>query len=110
MRVIVGAARRGRDADQVEHLDGALPGSFAVDVHVIPDGFRDLFADLVDRVQGGHWLLEDHGYVLAADVSHRLRAKVQQVAVLELDASAHHFTGVVDQTHDAERGHALAAA
>ena len=43
------------------------------------DHLGDLIADAVDRVEGGHGVLEHHGDFLAADLAHLRLALFQQI-------------------------------
>ncbi len=70
MRIVAHAARRGGDADLLQHLqcpgvDGALREAF-----VRADGLHDLLADGEDRIERSHRFLEDHGDARATDALH----------------------------------------
>src|SRR6185437_2920936 len=63
------------------------------------------------RVERCHRLLEDHGNVIAAHRAHRRLVKAQQIAALEPDRAADDPAGRRrHETHERERGHALATA
>ena len=74
---------------ELEHAQGAEPGFVGRDLAVQPDGLHDLGAHRVDRVQGRHRLLEDHGDFLAADRPDVRLVRPQQLLSGELDASGH---------------------
>ena len=111
------------DADSSEHLDRPVPRFLLGYVGIVQQNpFDDLLTDSVDRAEGDHRLLEDHGDVAASDVPHfriinRNLHKVEDVlsvappppAVVDyaaLDGPA----GWPDDTHDGPGEHALAAA
>ncbi len=71
------------DADEVEHLDGALLGHRHRDLVVSANGLGELVADGVHRVQRRHRILEDHGDALAPDVASDLVAKADQLLAVE---------------------------
>ena len=110
VRIVLDALLRVGDAHQVEQLDGAGRGLLLSVTAVKAQALAQLATDGVDRVQRGHGVLEDHGDVVAADLLHlsfgHLEQRLAAVAdVAALDASRGH----VDETHDGERGHGLAA-
>ena len=85
----------------------ALPRAHPTVKH---EHLRDLIAHGVDRVEGGHGLLENHGDAVAADVAHLGRRQGEKILPLEADAAAGDAAGrLLDQTHDGQGGHALAA-
>src|SRR5512137_251172 len=72
--------------------------------------FRDLIAYLEHRVQRGHRLLKDHGYLISSDLSHFRDRQFQQILSLEDHFASFYFTGwAFDQPHDGKRGHTLSA-
>src|SRR5207249_7897463 len=78
---------------------------------VEPNGLGDLLAHREDRIERGHRLLEDHRDFLAADLAHLRRRQVQEVPAVVEDLAFDDAAGRLgDQPHDAEGGHALAAA
>ena len=99
----VGAERllRVRQLHELKHAQGAQPGLVGRDLAVQPDRLHDLGAHGVDRVQGRHGLLEDHGHFLAADGPDVGLVRPQQLLSGELDASGH--TAVARQ--QAQQGH-----
>ena len=67
VRVGVDALARVRDADRGQQLDGPVPGCLPADLLVLADLLLDLPAHLVDGIQRGHRVLEDHADARAAD-------------------------------------------
>ena len=66
-----------------------------------PDHLADLVADRQHRVQRRHGVLEDHGYFLAADLSHLLFAQILNVFSVQPDFSAGDDAGRIrNQTND----------
>jgi hypothetical protein len=100
----------GGDAHQAQHVRGLLPGLPAVRMLVQPDGFDDLVPDGIDRVQGAHGLLKDHGDLVAPDAAQLLRFLGQQVLSLEEDLSGLDAAGRGHEPEDGQGGDALAAA
>ncbi|SNS29438.1 hypothetical protein SAMN06893096_10396 [Geodermatophilus pulveris] len=97
-----------RDADQGEQLGGPGGGGLGRQVPVV-DAQRllDLLPDAVDRVEGGHRVLEDHRDALAADAGHLAVPLVEQLV-----AAVAHRPGdprrLRQQAHDGQAGHRLA--
>ena len=58
----------GGDADRAEQLDGGGVGLLSVHVDVEAEGLGDLPADPLDRVEGGHRVLEDHAQLGTPDL------------------------------------------
>ncbi|MCY1418606.1 hypothetical protein D9M71_341690 [compost metagenome] len=74
------ALMRLRDAHQLEQLKGAPGGGLAAQALVQFEDFVDLLFDVVQRVERGHRLLEDHRDAVATDMAHLLFAQGQHVA------------------------------
>ena len=71
----------------------------------------DLVADPEDRVEARHRLLEDHRHLEAAQLADLVLRELQQVPALEEDLTARDLGGRdVQQPHDRQRRHGLAAA
>ncbi len=77
VRVGVDPLPRARDTDLVEEPDRPVARHGFGDVLVGPDLLDDLVADLVDRIERGHRVLEDHRDVVAADSLQLLLARGQ---------------------------------
>ncbi len=88
MRVVVDPTIGLRNADPVEHLDGAGARRLLADGVVRPVRLADLVADPVVRVQRRQRVLEDHGDILAAEFAHLIVAETQQVDAVEPDLAA----------------------
>ena len=58
-------------------------GVFFGQTLVQSQGFGDLVADRVNRVQGRHRLLEDHRYFITANPAHLVLRKGQQTLAFE---------------------------
>ena len=74
------------------------------------DALHDLVLDPVNRVEGGHGLLEDHGDLVAPDGLHLLFGHLGQVLAVEQDLAVADPAGLFDKTHDGEGGDALSGA
>ena len=111
VRVLAGALLRRRNADELEHLDGAVPRVAPAHARVHARDFGDLVADGEDRIERRHRLLEDHRDAIAADVAHLLVAQRDEVLSLELDAAAGLDSARrLNQPQDRQRGDRLSAA
>lgn len=82
VRVVLDAAARVRDPDEIEHLGGPGERGAPRAALVPPVHLGDLVADGERRVQARHRLLEDHRDLVAADVAQLLRRHVDQVPAL----------------------------
>ena len=92
-----------RDADALHHLPCQPPRFLFADILVQVNDLGDLLADCIHRVERGHWILKDHGDLLAAHLPHLLFAVLEQILSLEQDRSRRNFSGrlrdQVQQTH-----------
>jgi hypothetical protein len=70
---------------------------------MLPERFHELVADGIDRVEGGHRLLKDHGYSVAANPPDFFCREVQEVAALEVNGSL--TAGVAALLEKAQDGH-----
>ncbi len=61
------------------------------------------------RIERGHGVLEDHGDLRPANLSHFIHGQLQQILPIELNL-ARDLPRLLDQPHDGQRRHALAAA
>ncbi len=111
VRVLLQPPLGRRDTDVAEGVDGDRLGLGLVGLVVEADRLGQLVADREHGVEARHRLLEDHRDLPAADVVHLLLAQREQVGPREVDLARRDLPGRdVDQAHDRERGHALAAA
>ena len=85
MGVAVEALLRIGNLDQAQHLDGSLARPAGTEAFMDADGFGDLEADGLDRIERGHRLLEDHGDLVAAHRPHGGFAELEQIAPFEQD-------------------------
>ena len=88
MRVVLSRLIGSGIAHQLEHFAGALPRFLLRHLAMDADRLRDLVADLEDRVERRHRLLEDHGDVVAAHLAHLSLGKRGEVSSLETDFAA----------------------
>ena len=111
VRVLIEAAVRVGDADEVEQLAGARSSSIAVHVEVDLERLHDLLADRQHRIERCHRLLENHGDVAAPERGHLRFRDFRQVAALEQHAAAGDARGDrMQEAHHGERGDGLARA
>ena len=98
------------DAHLFEDFDAQPPGLGPVHAPVQPKRLRHLPAHRDHRVQAGHRLLEDHRYAVAPDASQLPVGHPDQVPAAEHRRAGLHPAVLRQKPHDAQRGHALAAA
>jgi hypothetical protein len=110
MRILLEPRLGLGNADQPQEFDGARPRLFLVHTEMDGKGLADLQADLEERIERGHRLLEDHGNVAAAHLPHRLIIEVEEAAAIEHDASTRMAGAARQQPHDGEGGHGFAGA
>ena len=79
------------NADQFQHLDGALERFLSRHALVRQHRLRHLHADGEDRIQRGHRLLKDHADLFAAHRADFVPGKFQQVAALEENRPSRSF-------------------
>ena len=79
--VLLDAPLRIRDTDGFEQVDRLLPGDLTVCDVVHLHRLGELLADLDDRVQGSHRLLENHGDAIATQTAHFTRAEAPHCLV-----------------------------
>ena len=72
--------------------------------------FSHLIADREHRIERGHRLLKDERDAGAPYFSHPAFVERQEILSLEDDAAAGDAAGRLNQAHDGQRGHRLAAA
>ena len=109
--ILAEAALRIRNAHLRQHLHSPLAGGFLGQTDVGFHGLGQLALDGEHGVERGHRLLEDHGYFLAANLTHLLRIHAEQVlpAVKHLPlGDPARWPG--NESHDRKRGHRFAAA
>ena len=110
VRVLLDPLPDARDADQVEHLGGAVHRLLLGHLAVQANDLGDLLADRHRRVQRGQRVLEDHADLVAADVAHALLRERAQFLAIELDAAGGDVAAGRKQVHDRQGGHGLTAA
>ncbi len=74
-----------RDLHHAEEFDGALPRRLRRHREMAAQHLGYLKSDGVDRVQGGHRLLEDHCDLFAANVTQHARRGIDDLPVAQLD-------------------------
>ena len=110
-RVLVDALVGVRDAHAGEQVRGHLPRLLLALALMEHDRLGDLLADLHDRVQARHRVLEDHRDVVAADRAHLVVVDGAQVLVAEHERPLDHLAGRVgDEPHERHGGDGLAGA
>ena len=109
--IIVDDVFRLRDADKPQHFDGLFEHFCLAHLLMEAERFANLLSDGKDGVQAGHWLLENHRDVIAADAAHFALRLFHQVLTVVDDFAVDNFAGRRgNQAQDGQRGHRLAAA
>jgi len=72
VRIAREAAPRRRHLHEVEQLVRAPERRLAIAAAVPEERLDDLLSDRVDRIERGHWLLEDHRDDAAAEIFARI--------------------------------------
>ena len=108
--VLLQAAVRLVDADQLQQLLSAGPGFLLGLFGVQQDDLDDLVADGVHRVQTRHRVLEDDGDLVAADLAELLLGHFVDLVAVEPHRAADQTAGVSGQAHDGIRRDRLAGA
>ena len=108
VRVLVDALLGLGNTHEIQKLGGALKRLLLGVATVQTKALAHLLADLVDRVEGGHRILEDHRDIVTANVLHLFLGHLKDGAaaianVAALDLSRRHR----DKTHDGHGGHGL---
>ena len=111
MWILIDALLGLGNANKVQKLGGALERLLLGVTTVQTKTLAHLLADLIDRVQGGHRILEDHRDIVTANVLHLFLSHFEDrttaiANVAALDLSRRHR----DKTHDGHGGHGLTGA
>src|SRR5690606_39848125 len=77
------------NADELEELECPLLGIRMAHVFMLENGFADLLADRIDRIEGGRGFLKDHGDLGSANGAQLLGGHLQHVFPVEHDRTAH---------------------
>ena len=97
------------DAHGLQHVARCLPGFLLGTAPVQQNHLADLVANRLDRIQGCHRVLENHGDLLAADGAHLTLAQPEEIPVLENHLSAQYLCRRIWQDpKDAQGGCGLA--
>ncbi len=75
---------------------------------VVADVFGDLTADLYNRVQRGHRILEDHGHLDAPEIGHVFHWNVEQFFTFELGRARRNDVIAQVESHDGPSQNRLA--
>ena len=100
VRVLLQAAVRLVDADQLQQLPSAGPSFLLGLFGVQQDDLDDLVADGVHRVQARHRVLEDDGDLVAANFAELLLGHFVDLVAIEPHRAADQPAGVGGQAHD----------
>ena len=98
------------DADVLEKLENDFLSVLAGGTEVDAQRFGQLLADLHDRIQRGHRILEDHRHLGAPDLLAILQAHGGELGSLEEHRALADHVATGEQTHDRTRKDRLAAA
>ena len=78
MRIFVGTSCF--DSDRFQHFTRFFLRLLTRALLVKPDNLGDLLPHRLDRIKRGHWILENHGDVVAADIHHLFLAQFEQIS------------------------------
>ena len=93
-----------------EHVLRFLPGFFFGNLFMLQDTFRQLFADLHNRIQASHRLLKDHGDLSAPEAALLFFADMGNILSVQKDLAFRHLSGgSCKEAHNGKRGNALSA-
>ena len=110
VRILVDPPLGIRDADELEQRHRPLLDRVVLDLRMVGlDRLADLEADLQDRVQRRHRILEDHRELVAPNAAQLLLRNLEQVLALEHGLAADDASRRLrDQPEDRHRADALA--
>jgi hypothetical protein len=109
VRILVEAPFRFRDPDQIQELDRPLARLVRRCVPVRVDRLRELLAHLVEGMQRGQRVLEDHSDLVAAHAPELLRRQRGEIATVEHDPARDARVLRAGEAEDRQVGNALAA-
>ena len=98
-----------RNTDFLQKLDNASLDLFGASCAMQLQYFADLPRDRMQRIERGHWLLEDHGDLGASNLAQACLTAGQKILALEQHLALH-LGGAAEQTHDRESGNGFAGA
>jgi hypothetical protein len=111
VRELIDTRFRGRDADLFKEFDGSDASFREAEATVKHERLADLFADGMDRVEGGHGLLENDADVLTTDRVHFIAREGHQVTALKHDFARDNLThGLGEESNDGHGSDAFATA
>ena len=108
--VLLHALFRLVDVDQAQHLHRPVPGLLFIAIGMQGDGLDQLMAYGIGGIQRGHGVLEDDGYLVAADGLHHLFPGAHQLLTVQLDGAADDLAGGGQYLHDGIGGDGFAGA
>src|SRR6478752_2438347 len=103
VRVLLQPPRRLRDADVGEQLLGGVACIGGLHPEVLDERLGELVADLHQRVQRRHRVLEDHRHLPAPDVAHLLAAALADLLALEQHRALANRVVRREEPHDRAR-------
>src|SRR5262249_15191391 len=104
------AFTRLRDSNLIEQLDRFLGGVRVRRLDVLQQHVLDLAADFADRIERRAWILKDHRYFAAAQVTQHVLVRRGYVDVAEQNRAFGDASGAIEDAHDGVRGDRLAGA
>ena len=100
MRIVINACLGGRDADFAQQRQGPLLRFGGTGIEVRADGFHQLLADRIQRIQRGQRILEDCADAPPADAAHRLIRQVVDTLAFQPDLARGDAAGGLEQADD----------
>src|SRR6516162_1244933 len=109
MRIVVNALLGRWDFHQPQQIDGARTRLLSRQAAVADESLCNLLADRVDWIERRHRFLEDHRQPMAAHVAHLAIGEAEQIGAIKANSARHLGRALGQQSHDRQRGDALAA-
>src|SRR5262249_1397808 len=109
MRIVVDALLGRWEFHQPQQIDGACTRLFSRQAAVADEGLCNLLADRIGRIERRHRFLEDHRQPIAAHVGHLAIGQAEQIGAIKVNSARHLGRALGQQSHDRQRGDALAA-
>ena len=110
VRIGIDAFVRRRNSDLGEQIDGAPSRRLFGQSGMGPDGFDQLIANPVERVEARERVLKNHPDPFSTDMSHLFRRQIVDPQAGQIDFAAGDAAGRVDQADHRKSGHGFSGA
>ena len=96
---------------ELQEVNGTLARFGMLQPEMLLDRLTDLGPNAKKWIEGGHWILENHGHVVARDMSELFVVEAASLAAVKAHLSTHDTSGRMrNQAHERQRCKCLAAA